>query len=258
MVSDTAAAPQPHFRFKFLPVLAVVALALGLPWLAYEMVDFARHYSHEYVPAMADKLPFSYATHGVLLIVTLIVIAVMKLPVRADYGLHPPRGKSYLGWALISGVVLGAAIAGLHYAALLGTPFGNQQAARLDAVGTLGAADIGRRLLDQGVFVSLSEEVLFRALLVTFLIATMPGNWRIAGYEVSVAGLIVALVYALCAMTVFPLAWATAAYVLVLLVQGVLFAHWLERSKSIAAPVVGHSVAAMVGYLGLVAITQAA
>src|SRR5262249_34027539 len=144
----------------------------------------------------------------------------------------------------------------LRYAALLATPFGNQQAARLEQVGTLTSTDIGRRLLDLGVFVSLSEEMLFRALLVSFLAAAMPGKWRVAGADMNVAGVVVAIVYALCAMTIFPLAWASVAYALVLLAMGILFAYWLEKSRSIVAPVIGHATAAIVGYLALVAITQ--
>jgi membrane protease YdiL (CAAX protease family) len=259
MTSDmAAAAPQQHFRFKFLPVLTVIVLALGLPWLASEMVDFARHYSHAYVPAMADTIAFSYATHGVLLVLTLIAITATKWLVPADYGLHPPRERSYAGWALLWGALFGVALAGLRYLALGATPFGNRHAALMDAVGTLTTGDIAGRIVDQGAFVAISEETLFRALLVTFLAATMPGRWRIAGYDIGIAGVIVAVVYAFCAMSVLPLAWLTAVYAAALLVLGALYAYWLEHSKSLAAPILGHASAGIVAYAVLAALTRAA
>ena len=92
-MSMTTAAPTPPFRFRFVPVLTTVLLGIGLPWLAGELVDLARHYSH-LVPGMADQLGWLYAQHGVQMVLALLAIAVMKWLVPADYGLHAPEDKS--------------------------------------------------------------------------------------------------------------------------------------------------------------------
>ena len=63
MSAETSAAP--HFRLRFVPVLTTVLLGLGLPYVAEELVDLARHYSR-LVPGIADQLgsPLCPARHA--------------------------------------------------------------------------------------------------------------------------------------------------------------------------------------------------
>src|ERR1700742_507432 len=98
---------QPHFHFRFVPFIVAVLLTFGLPYIAQEVVDSSRHYSH-LVPGFADRVRWLIAHHTVLLVLALIAIAIAKIVVRGDYGLHVWRGKSYVGGALLWGAVLGA------------------------------------------------------------------------------------------------------------------------------------------------------
>jgi len=90
----------------------------------------------------------------------------------------------------------------------------------------------------------------FRALLVTYLAATMPGRLHIGRFEMNWAGVIVALIFALLHATNFnlrgwPIALGQQIYAFML---GVLYAYWLEKSRSVVAPIVGHNVSDGVEY----------
>ena len=95
-----------------------------------------------------------------------------------------------------------------------------------------------------------TEEIPFRALLVTYLAATMPGTLRLGRFQMNWAGIIVALIFALLHATYFslrawPLALGQQVYAFAL---GVLYAYWLEKSCSIVAPIIGHNVGDFVEY----------
>jgi len=105
-------------------------------------------------------------------------------------------------------------------------------------------------LFFEGVYVGPTEEIPFRALLVTYLAATMPGKLRIGRFEMNWAGVIVAAIFALLHATNFavrawPLALGQQVYAFAL---GVLYAYWLEKSKSVVAPSIGHNAGDFVEY----------
>ena len=84
----------------------------------------------------------------------------------------------------------------------------------------------------------------------TYLAATMPGKLRVGRFEVNWAGVIVALIFALLHATNFnlrawPMALGQQIYAFML---GVLYAYWLEKSRSVVAPIVGHNVGNGVEY----------
>ena len=106
-------------------------------------------------------------------------------------------------------------------------------------------------LFFEGVYVGPTEEIPFRALLVTYLAATMPGKLRLGRYEMNWAGVIVALIFALLhapnfSLRDWPLALGQQVYAFLL---GVLYAYWLEKSRSVVAPIIGHNVSDGVEYL---------
>ena len=231
------------FRLRFIPILTVILLGLGIPFAAAEIVDLARHYSR-LVPPIADKLGWLYAQHGVQLALALIAIAAMKWLVPADYGLHAPRQKSYVGWAILWGAVFGVLMTIVDYLPSLLA----QTAPRLGY--PLTAANIAGWMGFEGLYVGPTEEVLFRSLLVTYLAATMPGKLRLMGYEMNGAGIVVALIFALAHFGSFfsdPF-WLASGQFLYAFALGVLYAYWLEKSKSVLAPIVGHNVSDGVEY----------
>ena len=108
----------------------------------------------------------------------------------------------------------------------------------------LAAANVVGWLFFEGVYAGPTEEVPFRALLVTYLAATMPGKLRVGRFEMNWAGVIVALIFALLHagnfnLRAWPLALGQQIYAFML---GVLYAYWLEKSRSVVAPIVGHNL----------------
>ena len=99
-------------------------------------------------------------------------------------------------------------------------------------------------LFFEGCYVGPTEEIPFRALLVTFLATTMPGQLGFGRFQMNQAGVLAALVFALLHVANFlernwPEALGQQIYAFAL---GVLYAYWLEKSRSVLAPIIGHNV----------------
>jgi membrane protease YdiL (CAAX protease family) len=170
---------------------------------------------------------------------------VLKYLVPADYGLHRPREKSYVLPAILWGVFFGVLMTAVDYAPQLIAH------ARPNAGFPLTPSNVWGWLFFEGVYVGPTEEIPFRALLVTYLATTMPGKLHIGRFNMNWAGVIVALVFALLHATNFSVrAWPEALgqqfYAFAL---GVLYAYWLEKSKSVVAPIIGHNVGDVVEYI---------
>lgn len=191
------------------------------------------------------NLPWLYWQHAGQFVVALVAIAVVRRLVPTDYGLHPPRGRSYVGAAVAWGVVFGVLMTVVDYwPSLMG-------GTRPDAGFPLTPRNVGGWLVFEGVYVGPTEEVPFRALLVPLLMALFPARLRIGRFDMAWAGLIVAVLFALLHASSFatqPLAQALGQQVYAFAL-GVLYAYWLEKSGSIVAPIVGHNVSDVVEYL---------
>jgi len=231
------------FRLKLVPLLVVVALGFTLPYAAAFAAVFCSKWLHTPSP-QGPTLPWLYIHHAFQLGFALIAIVIVKRFVPADYGLHAPRGKTYIGQAIAWGVFFGVLMTLVDYAPqlvahtkpMLGYP--------------LTSANVGGWLFFEGVYVGPTEEIPFRALLVTYLAAAMPGKLKLGRFDMNWAGIIVAVIFALLHAANFdtrawPLALGQQIYAFAL---GVLYAYWLEKSGSIVAPIIGHNVGDVVEY----------
>jgi hypothetical protein len=240
---------QPRLRLKLVPLIVTAALGLGVPMAGALLAVGASNLLSLHVQISAN-LPWLYLQHTGQLLVSLLVIAILKYRlVRADYGLHWPRGKTYIGPAILWGIFFGVLMTVVDYAPQIITH--TRPAPDFDVT----SASIGGWLLFEGVYVGPTEEIPFRALLVTYLIATMPGKLRVGRYEMSWAGVIAAIIFALLHATNFatrhwPEALGQQLYAIAL---GVLYAYWLEKSRSVVASSIGHNVGDLVEYLILFA-----
>ena len=242
----TAPADTPHdtpFRLKPVPLLVVTMLGFTLPYAAAFAAVFCNRWFHTPSPR-GPTLPWLYIHHAFQLAFALIAILIVRRFVPADYGLHAPRGKTYIGQAIAWGVFFGVLMTVVDYAPqliahtepMLGYP--------------LTAANMGGWLFFEGVYVGPTEEIPFRSLLVTYLAATMPGKLKLGRFDMNWAGIIVAVIFALLHAANFdtrawPLALGQQIYAFAL---GVLYAYWLEKSRSIVAPIIGHNVGDVVEY----------
>lgn len=235
----------PRLRLKLVPLLITVALAIGVPVAGGLMTVWASSLLHLHVQ-VGLNLPWLYLQHTGQLIVALLVIAVLKYRlVPADYGLHWPRGKTYVWPAILWGVVFGVLMTVVDYAPQLVTHTGFHSAHAASPASFWGW------FFFSGIYVGPTEEIPLRSLLVIYLIATMPGKLRMGRFEMSWAGVIVAVLFALLHATSFATRnWALAlGQQLYAFAFAVIYAYWLEKSRSILAASIGHNVSDLVEYL---------
>src|SRR4029079_5988463 len=102
----TAAQADVRFRLRVVPLLVTIALGFGLPYLAAYFAAFSSVLFHTPSPA-GPTLPWLYAQHGFQLLLGLIGIAIVRRFVPADYGLHWPRGNTYIRAAVLWGAFFG-------------------------------------------------------------------------------------------------------------------------------------------------------
>ena len=222
-------------KFHALPIMVTILLCFGIPVLAEVLILIVQRF----VPLRDLPLyPWieRYYEYGSQLALAWFAISLMKPLVRADYGLHRPRGKSYIAPALFWGALLGVLMTGADFAREIAAHRAPSGAYELTPVSIAGWLSF------QGGFLGLSDEMLYRGLLVTYLAATLPGRIVLFRRDTSLAGIIVALMFALTfigGFFAYPFGIALAR-MLVVFVQGIFFAYWFQKSKSLVAPVVGH------------------
>jgi hypothetical protein len=240
---------EPRFQLKLVPILVTAALGFGVPYVAGYAAFFSSKIFHTPSP-YGPTLQWLYAQHAFQLLVALVVIAIMKFRlVPADYGLHWPRGKSYIWPAILWGSFFGVLMTAVDYAPQL------LAHTKPEPGFPLTPNNIWGWIFFEGVYVGPTEEIPFRALLVTYLATSMPGKVHIGRFNMNWAGIVVALIFALLHMGSFDTRhWREAVgqqvYAFAL---GVFYAYWLEKSKSVVAPIVGHNVSDVVEYLILFA-----
>src|SRR3990172_2590990 len=107
---------EPRLRLKPLPILVTAALGVALPYAAAYLAFFCSKLFHTPSP-QGPLLPWLYLQHGWQLVLALIAIAFLKRRlVPADYGLHWPRGRTYLWPALLWGAFFGVLMTVVDYA----------------------------------------------------------------------------------------------------------------------------------------------
>lgn len=250
--TSIAASPDARFVLKPLPILLAVVLGLGIIALSAITVDTAEHFLH-----LVDRPTMRWIDEGYVelaqLFYTCVAIFIMQRTYAGDYGLKWPEGKSYVGQALLWGVVFGIVATLTDYAPQLIAHRPPSQPYGLTPINITGW------LTFDGIISSTSDETLLRGLLVTYLAAAMPGRVSFGGYRMNGAGVVVAVLYALAHIGNFflmPFLMALAQ-ILYLFAQGVLLAYWFEKSGSLLAPIVGRGVTNLIERLCVFAMVWA-
>src|SRR5262249_23443672 len=104
-----------------------------------------------------------------------------------------------------------------------------------------------------------ADEILFRGLLTNYLFARIPGRVGFRGFSLGAGGLVAAVLFALAYVGHFLTnAWYVAlgqmAYGLVF---GIFLAYWLEKSRSVVAPIIAESIAQLIKYALIFAMVSA-
>lgn len=239
---DVSVADDPPFKLKPLPIILTLLLCAGLYFISSITLEVVEHFTG--LPERPEMrwIHDSYI-HVVQLGYALLVIHLLRRTYPETYGLQGPEGRSYVGWAILCGAAFGLLMTLVDY-----WPQILAQARPRDNPYPLTELNIAGWILYRGLLAGPSAEVVFRGLLLTYLTQRMPGriSWR--GYEMNGAGFVVAVLYALSFSEGFidkPFVIAFSQFMLAF-AMGVLFAYWLEKSKSLVAPVVGNSASGMI------------
>jgi membrane protease YdiL (CAAX protease family) len=178
------------------------------------------------------------ASHAVMLLIAVALIAWISGGNFAEYGLQWPKKRHYVPAALLWGTAFGLLMTVVDYfPQILGRipPSGNF---------ALTPQSIGAWILFEGIVVGPTEEIPFRGLLQTFLMQRTSGCVRFWKYEMHIAGVVLALLFALAHIASFwtetlSMALGQQIYAFAL---GILYAYWREKSGSLLAPVLAHNV----------------
>lgn len=178
------------------------------------------------------------AQHAISLLIALALIAWFSRGNFSEYGLKWPGHRQYVPAALSWGVVFGLLMTVVDYFPEI--------LRRMPPPGdfALTPGSIGAWLLFEGIVVGPTEEIPFRGLLQTFLMQRTSGRVRFWKYDLHVAGVVLALLFALAHLTSF---WTESLSVAIgqqiyAFAFGIFYAYWREKSGSVLAPVIAHNV----------------
>ncbi len=196
--------------------------------------------------ARSESIPplVGAVNHTAMLATALLLIAWIGKGRFSDYGLRWPKGKGYVVAAIAWGAFFGIFMTAVDYLP--------QILRRLPPPGhlLLAPANIAAYLAAYGLYAGPSEEIPFRGLLQTFLMQRTTGTVRLGRYQMHVAGVILALLFALAHITSFWQInfWLALGQQVYAFALGILYAYWREKSGSLLAPILGHSLSDGVEY----------
>ena len=249
--SETSVFSISGLQLRLAPVLATIGLDLlvVLP-SGYVFVLLTKHSDMQ--SGMATQWAL-LANHAVMLVIGLVLIAWISRGNFSEYGITWPKQRRYVLSALLWGGAFGLLMTFVDYfpQILRHMPPPDNLA--------LTPGSIGAWLFFEGIYVGPTEEIPFRGLLQTFLMQRTSGRVRFWKYEMHVAGVILALLFALAHLFSFWtenfwLAFGQQIYGFAL---GILYAYWREHSGSLLAPIIGHNMSDGVEYVLMFLMTWA-
>jgi CAAX protease family protein len=178
-----------------------------------------------------------YFAHTGMLVGSLAWIALLGRGDFSQFGFRAPAARRYIPIALVFGVGFGLVmtVADYWHNLALRVPPPHFELSWTNIVGLLSF---------EGLYAGTIEEILFRGLLVTFLMRRMSGRIRLGRFDLHVAGVIVAAIFCVAHIGSF---WtesfaAAAGQQIYAFVWGVIYAYWFEKSASLLPSIVGHNV----------------
>ena len=235
-------------QLRLWPILATIGLGLlvVLP-SGYVFFLLTQHTSKT-----ETALPV-IANHAVMLLIAVALIAWFSRGNLSEYGLQWPKHRHYVPSALLWGAAFGLLMTVVDYfpQILRHIPPPDNLA--------LTPRSIGAWFFFEWIFVGPTEEIPFRGLLQTFLMQRTSGRVRFWKYEMHVAGVVLALLFALAHLTSFWTEnfWIALGQQIYAFALGILYAYWREKSESLLAPIIGHNVGDGVEYVLMFIMTWA-
>jgi uncharacterized protein len=228
---------------KFLPIIAAVGLLVFVLMVDGAVIVVTLHFIG--LPTF-KAMPWIvlYFGHTGMLVTALPCIALLGHGRFREFGFKAPADNRYVHAALLFGVLFGIVMTAADYTQniIAHRPPENFPLSSTNLVGSLTFA---------GLFGGTVEEILFRGLLMTFLMQRMSGRFRLGRFDVHVAGVIVAVLFSLAHLGSF---WTesfrvAASQQVYAFVFGVIYAYWFEKSGSLLPAIIGHNLGNLVEYI---------
>ncbi len=241
--------PSDKIRLRFWPILATVGLAVPSLFLSGVGSKLA---TRVFGMDRTMEMPWidRYVGHAGILAGTLLTIAIVGKGRFRTYGVRLPAGRTYAKAALAWGAAFGVIMFIIDYSHSLAwhtAPAGL----------SLTVTNITGWLTFEALWAGTVEEILFRGLLMTFLMSKVSGQVRLGKYSLHVAGVVIAVLFSLAHLSSFwsrpfLIAAGQQAYAFAL---AILYAYWYEKSGSVLAPILGHNAGNFLEYVFAFAIT---
>jgi membrane protease YdiL (CAAX protease family) len=228
---------------KLWPIIAAVGLLVFVLMVDGAVIVVTLHFIGE---PMFKAMPWTvlYFGHTGILLAALLCIALLGHGRFREFGFKAPADNRYVHTALFFGVLFGIMMtaADQTHNIIAYLPPENFSLSSTNLVGSLTF---------EGLYGGTVEEILFRGLLMTFLMQRMSGRFRLGRFDVHVAGVIVAVLFSLAHLgsfwtESFRVAASQQAYAFVF---GVIYAYWCEKSCSLLPSIIGHNLGNLVEYL---------
>jgi uncharacterized protein len=230
-------------RVRPWPILAVIGLGLVVLLPAVLVGNWVtQRLGME--RSMAIPWLAGYVNHAVMLVIALVLIIWFSKGHVSDYGLRWPKSKHYVLSALAWGAFFGVLMTIVDYFP--------QILKRIPPPENLSLtpASVVAWLFAEGIYVGPTEEIPFRGLLQTFLMQRTSGRVRLWKFDMHIAGVVLALLFALAHIPSFwaEAFWPALGQQMYGFALGILYAYWREKSGSLLAPIIGHNVSDGVEY----------
>jgi len=241
--SATSVISVSRLRVRVWPMLATIGLGL----LVLLPGGFVNGWVTERMGmdrSMAMPWLAHYIDHAVMLVIALVLAAWLSKGHVSEYGLQRPKSKSYVLAAIAWGAFFGVLMTLVDY--LPQILVHTSPPDRLSLTATSLAGWLGF----EGIIVGFTEEIPFRGLLQTFLMQRTSGRIRILNFDMHIAGVILAMLFALAHLTSFweKSFWLASGQQVYAFTLAILYAYWREKSDSLLAPIIGHNVSDGVEY----------
>ena len=224
---------------KVWPIIATVGLIMFAFMGLVVFIALPAHLIFHARPTLEtmSSMTYIYLGHTGMLLAALFWIALLSHGRFHEFGLKLPPNARYIRIALIFGILFGIVMKAVDYSENFASHVPPE------AVSS-SPTQVAGHLAFEGFYAGTVEEILFRGLLMTFLVQRMSGRARFGKFDLHVGGVIVAVLFAIVHMTsfwtdTFRLAAAQQAYAFL---WGIAYAYWREKSGSLLPSIVGHNV----------------
>jgi membrane protease YdiL (CAAX protease family) len=213
--------------------LLFALLLLAMVYLpAFIFISFLTMNSHQFATKVQATpwLPVPIVA-GITLVMALILISIFSRFNFSDYGFKLSRDLMILK-ALICGVVIGGVLS------FAGSFVPSREL-------SFGSLTFLQRLLVFWILASVTEEIIFRGLIQTYLSWHISGSVTIFRSQLTTAGLITATFFGLVHLALLSQSAATLqaiTIVLVALILGIIAGYFRDKTGSLVAPIIVHSL----------------